>query len=100
MTELKLHRTVVSVFSIEDSVNGTIVRCTPAGVDLPEGSGTVNILSFPPSMRDSISRGRCFFAKVNLDADTPSRVRIQDIEEGWGNTDGLLHFEAEANDRE
>lgn len=90
----RLHRTVVHVEGVENGVNGPMARCTASGVDLPVGSGMVNVLSFPESMRDSIEHGRCFFARVNLDADMPSRVRIEDIEEGWAKTDGPLHFEA------
>jgi hypothetical protein len=99
MSEEKLHRTVVYVESIEWGSNGATVRCTPAGVDLPAGCASVNMRSFPESMRDTIEHGKCFFAKVNLDADQPSQVRVEDIEEGWGVTNGPLHFEPEPNDR-
>lgn len=89
----ELYRTVVIVDGFEGTVNGLVILGTPAGVDLPPGSARVNLLSFPESMRDSVEKGKCFFAKVNLGAEMPNSVRIEDIEEGWGKTDGLLHFD-------
>lgn len=73
-----------------------VVRCTVAGVDLPEASVNVPAHVFPShAMWGEAERGKVFFAYANLNAERPEDVAMERIEPGWAKTDGPLHFDAE-----
>jgi len=77
--DTKLYRTAVYV----DHVGSQIVRCTPAGVDLPPGSAVVLVDEFPAELRDTLAVGKVFFARVNLNATSTAELVIGEIEPRW-----------------
>lgn len=87
---MKLHRTTVYV----DALEGSDVICTPAGVDAPPRSVSIDLRDFPESMQHEVEPGKVFFAYVDLAATGPGPIHVERIEARWGDTSGPLHFDA------
>lgn len=85
---MRQYRTPIHV----EGVEGCQVRVTVGGVDLPVGAKLIPLADFPEPMRAEVERGRVFFARATLAAETADDLQVTDIEREWGNT-GPLHFE-------
>lgn len=89
-------RTVVhvdEVFEFPRASGERWMRCTPGGVPLPEGSVLMPVSDLPETLRESVRAGKVFFAAVNLAARRSQEVTVEMIEDQWGVTDSLLHWE-------
>jgi hypothetical protein len=91
-----LYRTVIHVDSVFDFPEGSgefWMRCTPGGVDMPEGSILMRVTDLPEALQATAEEGKVFFAHVQLDARRSWECTVDRIEDHWGITDGFLHFE-------